>query len=303
MEAVKPNVFIVGVPKSGKVSLRYWLSQHPDIYTNMVDTDFFSVDVEGNQRDRVNSVEKYLSYFRDGKGKKVILDQVSRSAVSEVAHKLIQEFNPYAKIIIVIRNPAEQMFSWHLTLRKIGFEKEPDFYKAIKLEEERKNKTGVIKNYFYREFADYYPQVKRYIDTFGKKNVKVILFDDLGDKEDQLKKEKVYYDLLKFLGLKKFKPDLSRKGSGRSQLEPKNQLYAYFLNFFLTLPQPLRLILKSIVSPKLVKRIKYATWKEIKEKKKIDPQIKYEINKSFEPNLKKLEKLIGKDLGMWYEGE
>jgi len=86
MKIAKPNAFIVGVPKSGKVSLRYWLSQHPEVYACMFDTDFFSVDVEGNQRDRVNSVEKYLFYFKEGNGKKIILDQISRSAVSRKAH-------------------------------------------------------------------------------------------------------------------------------------------------------------------------------------------------------------------------
>ena len=118
MEIVNPNAFIVGVPKSGKVSLRYWLSQHPDIYVCMFDTDFFSIDVEGKQ-DRVNSMEKYLSYFKNGKGKKVILDQISRSAVSKLAAKKIKEFSPNAKIIINLRNPADQMFSWHWTLRRI----------------------------------------------------------------------------------------------------------------------------------------------------------------------------------------
>ena len=302
MKIPKPNVFIVGVPKAAKVSMNYWLSQHPDIYINPFDTDFFSVDVEGNQRDRVNSEEKYLSYFKNGKGKKIIMDMVTRSAVSRIAAKLIKKFNPNAKIIISIRNPAEQMFSWHWTLRKIGYETEPDFKKALKLEEERKRKTnqGLIKNYFYREFADYYPQVKRYTDIFGKKNVKVVLFDDLGERGNELKKKKTYYDLLKFLGIKKYKADLSSKGSGRSKLEPKNQLYVYFLNFMLTLPKPLRLAVKSIIPAKLVKKIKNITWKEVKEKKKIDPELKYSINKSFEKNLQKLERLINRDLSMWY---
>ena len=196
-ESVKPNVFIVGVPKSAKVSLRYWLSQHPDVYACMHDIDFFSIDTAGKQ-DRVNSLEKYLSYFKEGNGKKIILDQTTRSAVSRKAHKLIKEFNPQAKIIICIRNPAEQMFSWHHTLRKIGLETEPNFYKALIREKERKkkDKSGLIRDYFYREFADYYPQVKRYVDTFGRKNVKVMLFDDLGKKGDEQKKKKVYYDLL-----------------------------------------------------------------------------------------------------------
>lgn len=301
--SAKPNVIIVGIPKSAKISIGYWLRQHPDVFVNPYDTDFFSIDVEGNQRDRVNSEKKYLSYFKHAKGKKIILDVVTRSAVSKVAAKKIKEFNPDTKIIISLRNPAEQMFSWHHTLRKIGFETEPDFYKSLKLEKERKrkNKSGLIKNYFYREFADYHPQVKRYIDIFGKDNVKVILFDDLGERGDELKKKKVYYNLLKFLGLRKLDVDLSSHDSGRSQLEPKSQLYVYLLNLMLTLPRPLRIFIKSLVPTKIITRIKASTWKEIKEKKKIDVKVKYKINKSFESNLKKLEKLIGRDLSIWYD--
>jgi hypothetical protein len=295
MESVKPNVFIVGVPKSGKVSLRYWLSQHPDVYANLYDTDFFSVDVEGRQ-DRVNSVEKYLSYFKDGRGKKVVLDQVSRSATSRVAHKFIKKFNSKAKIIINLRNPAEQMFSWHKTLQRIGFETESNFYKAIGLEEKRrrKSKSKLIKNYYYMEFADYYPQVKRFFDTFGKENVKVLLLDDLRDHP-----KKIYDELIKFLGLRKFDADLSVQHE--TKVEPKNQFYVKVLNLFLNLPLPLRLGIKYLIPPEFVEFIRSKTIREFKEKEKISPDIRAKINKSFEPNLKKLEKLIERDLRIWYD--
>ncbi len=301
MKITRPNVFIIGVPKSAKVSIRHWLSQHPDVYTCLHDLDFFSLDVAGKQ-ERVDSIKKYLSYFKEGKGKKIIIDQSTRLAVSQKAHQLIKKFNPKAKIIISIRNPADQMFSWHHTLRKIGLETESDFHKALIKEKDRKkrNKSGLIKDYFYRDFADYYPQIKRYIDTFGKKNVKVVLFDDLGKRDDNLKKEKVYLNLLKFLGLKKFKANLSSDKSGRSKLEPKNQFYVSIFNIFFRLPKPIRLLWKFFIPPEAVNKIRRATWKETEKKNKINPKLKSKINKSFEPNLKKLEKLINRDLGIWY---
>lgn len=295
MDVVKPNVFVVGVPRSGKVQIRNALSKHPEIYVNMVDTDFFSEDVEGKQ-DRINSIQKYLSYFQAGKGKKIILDQVSRSAVSRVAAQKIKNFNPRAKIIIHLRNPAEQMFSWHNACIRLGYETEPDFLKAIKLEKKRKekNRPEVIKNYYYLDMADYYPQVKRYIDAFGKENVHVLLLDEIRNDE-----EGAYYKLLKFLGVKRRKPDFTTKNEAR--MEPKNKFFVHFTNFLITLPTPLRLAVKSILSPKLVTKIKAYTLTELKDKKKLNPELEREINKSFEPNLKKLEKLIGRDLSMWYK--
>ena len=294
MDVVKPNAVIVGAPKSGKTSLRYWLSQHPDVYAAPLETSFFSTDVEGGQ-DRIRTMDQLLSYFKKGRGKKTILNQEARYLVSRIAHKKLKRFNPDAKIIINLRNPAELMFSWHSTLRRIGFETEPDFYKAILKEKERKkaNDGKIIKNYFYRDIVDYYPQVKRYVDTFGKENIKVILLDKLKDNP-----EETYYDLLKFLGLRKFTPDFTIQNEGTS--EPRNQALVLFNNFLLRSPRFLRLFLKSIISPELVGKIKSATLKGSQEKKKIDSKLKEEINKSFEKNLKKLEKLIDKDLSMWY---
>ena len=294
MKEVKPNAFIVGAPKSGKVSLRYWLSQHPDLYVSMTDVNFFSADVEGSQ-ERVKTLKKYLSYFKDGKGKKVVLDQATRYLMSRVAAKKIKEFNPKAKIIINLRNPADLMFSWHNALRRFGFETEPDFYIALEKEADRRKRTkkDFIKNYFYREVADFYPQVKRYFDIFGKENVTVILLDELAKKP-----ERTYYDLLKFLGLKKITPDFSVKNETKT--EPRNQAYVLLINSFLVLPGPIRSFLKFIIPPKAVSKFKSRNIKEVKVKDKLDPKIRSEINKSFKKNLQKLEKLIGKDLSAWY---
>ncbi len=294
MDIIKPNVFVVGVPRSGKVQMRNALSKHPEIFVNMVDTDFFSADVEGKQ-DRINSIQKYLSYFQKGKNKKIILDQVSRSAVSRVAAQKIKEFNPKAKIIIHLRDPAGQMFSWHNACMRLGYETEPDFSKALELESKRKQKTrqGFIKNYFYTDMADYYPQVKRYIDAFGREKVHILILDELRKDEDG-----EYYKVLKFLGVKRQKPDFTTKNEAR--MEPKNKFFLHMNNFFINLPKPIRLGIKHLLPSKLVTKIKSSTLKELKDKKKLDPSLEYKINKSFEPNIRKLEKLIGKDLSLWY---
>jgi len=274
--------------------LRHWLSQHPDVYGAPLETSFFSTDVEGGQ-DRIGNMADFLSYFEKGAGKKVVFNQEARYLVSKVAYKKLKKFSPDAKILINLRNPAELMFSWHSTLRRIGFETEPNFYKAIQNEEERKrkNKGNIIRNYFYREMVDFYPQVKRYIDTFGKKNVKVILLDEIRDNPKE-----TCYDLLKFLELKKITPDFSVQNEGVT--EPKNQLFVWFNNFLLRLPKNLRIFLKTLMSPKIVARIKSVTLKKSDVKVKIDPRVREKINKSFEGNLVKLEKLIDKDLSMWY---
>ena len=95
----------------------------------------------------------------------------------------IKRFSPNAKIIMILRNPVDMMFSLHgHNLYNEAFEDLKDFEEALKAEEGRKKEYMDSKDkwhphIFYREVARYPEQVQRYFDNFGRDNVKVIIFD------------------------------------------------------------------------------------------------------------------------------
>ncbi len=68
-------------------------------------------------------------------------------------------------------------------------EDEPDFIKAISLEETRRmgHRIPLLcpepAYLLYSSLIEYKTYIERYVKTFGAKNVKILLFDDLVDNE------------------------------------------------------------------------------------------------------------------------
>jgi hypothetical protein len=95
-------------------------------------------------------------------------------------------------------------------MMRSGNEIEADFRKALLLEEERKEGRQIPRStsdpakLFYSEQAKYSEQVQRYLDAFGRSNVKVIVYDDFRDNNLA-----VYREVLAFLDVDTdFTPDV-----------------------------------------------------------------------------------------------
>lgn len=179
-----PNFFIVGAPKSGTTSLYEYLRQHPQVFMpDLKEPQFFGADIEASHF--IRDKEKYLSLFSPAQEESRIGEASVWYLFSEKAAKEICEFNPNAKIIIMLRNPVDMVYSLHSQLLYNATETVEDFQVALSLESLRKqgfalpeNSSGPIKGLFYREIAKYSKQVKRYIEIFGRENVHIIIFDD-----------------------------------------------------------------------------------------------------------------------------
>ena len=94
-------------------------------------------------------------------------------------------------------------YSLYLHNRRSGYERLPDFAAALAMEDERaadpnfpRASLGYYANYLYRRRATYYPQIKRYIDTFGRSQVLLIRFSDL-----QIDSLSVCRQIFQFLGV------------------------------------------------------------------------------------------------------
>src|SRR3972149_11450918 len=121
-----PNFFIVGAPKCGTTAMYTYLKQHPEVFmSDLKELHFFGTD-----HHRINytpyTKEQYLSFF-DGAGDKRRIGEASTSYLySERAAVEIKEFNPFARIIIMLRNPVDVMYAYHHTNLSGGFEYIPD---------------------------------------------------------------------------------------------------------------------------------------------------------------------------------
>ena len=105
---------------------------------------------------------------------------------SEEAAGKIRAFRPDAKIVIMLRQPADFLFSLHgqlsydmhcedLTDFRAALDAEPDRRRGRRLPRDLAWKPRLL---FYRECATFSTQVRRYLDAFGRDRVHFILFDD-----------------------------------------------------------------------------------------------------------------------------
>jgi hypothetical protein len=96
------------------------------------------------------------------------------------AAKIADTLGAETKIIILLRNPVDRAYSQYWMSVRRGFETE-DFETAFRLEAERLREGGrhahLHLGYFSRGF--YSEQVEEYLDTFGRNNVRIVLFDEL----------------------------------------------------------------------------------------------------------------------------
>ena len=284
----KPNFFIVGAPRCGTTSLWTYLKAHPEIYMSaQKEHYFFDSDLWGDEV-RAPSLEQYLEFFSAASDKTKIGEATPSYLRSHAAPKAIKAFCADAQIIIMLRNPVDMMHSLHSTGRRYNTEPLADFREALEADRRRSGRELAG----YREFTDFPSQVQRYFDLFGRENVHTIIYDDL--KADTAA---VYQSTLRFLGVSPaFTPEFAITDANR-----------HVRNFHLQAilvrpPRGLREIGRAVVPRWLRSRIRRDLLNfnsEVRARPPMDPELRAHLQKEFEPRVKQLSELLGRDLSGW----
>lgn len=162
-----PNFFVVGAPRSGTTSLYEYLIRVPGIYMSPVKEPryFDSVDHFAPYAPKpIRSKEKYLKLFAGVKDEALIGEASPSYLMDAEAARRIAGVAPDARIVMILRDPVEQIYSAYMLHRRARFHQLP-FQDAIKLE-------------LYLRPAFYADAVQRYLDTFGTDRVKIMVFEE-----------------------------------------------------------------------------------------------------------------------------
>jgi hypothetical protein len=185
-----PNFFIVGAPRAGTTSLYEYLKRVPGIYMSPVkEPGYFAPNGPAGRfgvlpiRDKA----KYLRLFQGAKGE-IALGEASASYLSDPeAPKLIHEAVPGARIIMILRDPVEQVYSNYLLHVREGWQSLP-FQEAVQLD-------------LYLQSALYTEPVKRYLDVFGVEQIKIFIFEEfIRDPRETVR------EVVRFLGVQSEPP-------------------------------------------------------------------------------------------------
>jgi len=304
MEVKKPNFFIVGAAKSGTTALYTYLKQHPEIFMyDRKETRFFGSDLYERfphfHLFHRPDLDEYLSYFKDVTFEKRIGEATPSYLVSERAAKEIKEFNSKAKIIIMLRNPVDLLYSVHSQHIYDGSENIYDFWKAINATMEERQKISrnkekpFVDKYYYMELPKFYKQVKRYLDVFGKENVHIIIFDDF--KNDT---RKCYIETLKFLEVSlDFEPEFKivnpNKVIRSKKLKSLLESPPYVVKLFV------KIIPYNIRRELFNKLWDFSTSTKYKPRPPLDESIRKKLQFQFKEEIEKLSLLINRDLTHW----
>jgi hypothetical protein len=298
-EVRKPNLFIVGAPRCGTTSMYEYLNDHPEIFMSPIkEPHYFGSDLTNKNR---QTELEYLKNFKSWNDEIYAGEASIMYLFSQHAAKEIKEFNPAAKIIILLRNPVDFLNSYHAHLLSLGFEDIADLGDAMDAESFRRKGMNIPKRtqkmatcqiLYYREVAAFSQQLERIYDVFDQDQVHVIIFDDL--KNDTVS---TYRGTLKFLGVDPdHEPDFSVKNA-RQKIRHVSLLHFIALGERMSSGGSLlaRAFRKLILYP-------IARWNfQEAEKHPVPPQLRKKLQAEFAPEVERLSVLLGRDLSHWCE--
>ncbi len=288
-----PNFFIVGAPKCATTSLDSYLNQHPDVFMCPVKESFFFLPGTG-----VSDLSVYKSYFDGVKDESAIGESSVGYLYDKKSPELIKDSVPDAKIIIVLREPSAMAYSYWRYVSNHGTEnlsfedaisdKEREYRKSADFKENH-NGYDWWQSYLYLEKASYSGQVKRFIDMFGREQVKIYIFEDFVNKPLE-----TCADAFSFLGVNSdFRPDCSKivNEGGVTRFN--------FVKRLLGNEHPiLRMFIPPIFRHKIREYLKIANLKS-GEGGKINNDTKKRLQEFFRDDTIKLETILGGEIKQW----
>jgi hypothetical protein len=207
-----PNFFVIGAPKCGTTSLARYLAQHPDVYMSPVkEPCFFAPEVlhfdplrDPREGGVVLEWPKYLELFAGVRRERAIGEASVAYLASPAAAREIRRRLPDARLIAVLRDPADRLFSHYAAARASGAAS-PGFSdwmtRELEIEASRTPRGGPAWAGRYGLHLD------RWLSAFPRSQVRTYLYEDyVADPHALLA------DVFRFIGVDNaIRVDLSRR--------------------------------------------------------------------------------------------
>jgi glycosyltransferase involved in cell wall biosynthesis len=190
-----PKFFLVGAPKAGTTAIVESLEQHPDVYSAPVkEPNFFNPDVwvedilppPKSSRRHANN-KQFFAVVRDETTYSSLYENTTDSMLtgdysvnylrSRLAPYGIHERVDNAKIIIVLRNPADRAYSHYLMDCSIG--RVHDTFTSVIDKHIQDMATLGLQYDNYIQCGLYADHIETYLSLFGKENVLILLYENL----------------------------------------------------------------------------------------------------------------------------
>ena len=279
----KPNLFIVGAPKSGTTFLYERLKNNEELFFPKIkELNFFSYEtLRSNsyyQDYKIEDINKYLGFYKTVKNEKYIIDpSVSYFADKDVPSAIFN-FNPDSKIVIILRNPIKRAYSHYLMDIRMGYAHNP--LKEY-IDDEKSNPHFVQ----YIQNSLYFENISNYLKFFKKENICVFVLENI---EDEISK------LYQFLEIDRSSNLLANKKVNESKT-PSN-----FVGRYMQKNRHLASILKMVIPNNLSEKFKGLFYKPVKDEPLSDENYKL-LFSHLKQDVEKLSQLLNKDFFKYWK--
>ena len=250
--------------------------QHPDCYVPPIaDPYFFDKNYD-------RGLDWYYKLFENAPRSAKAIGEFSHDYIhsSEAAERIARDL-PDVKLLATLRHPVERTFSSYASAYAAGVTRTP-FEQAL---EEVPMLMG------YSMYAD---KLETYFQYFDKKQIKVLFFDDLeADPKDFARQAFEFLDLPLVEDI-----DYGRRMSplSRSRFPGSGAVSKKLANF-------LRKIgcvelLGKMKSNDFVRSLFYSPLEQ-SDKPQMESRIREQLLEKFEPQVARIEKMLGRDLAAW----
>ena len=296
-----PNFLIIGAAKAGTTTLAAWLNQHPEVYmTPEKEPKFFAL--EGRKLDfagpgdtldlsrLINNLPDYERQFEGVRDEKAVGEASVWYLCCPEAAPRIKHYVPEAKLIAILRDPAERAFSNFAHLVRDNREPVQDFERALD-EEPARIAANWEPFWQYQQIGFYHRQLTQYYALFPREQIRIYLFEDLK------KPSALLSDVFGFLGVD---PSFQPQTSGRHNVSgvPKNR----GLHDWLTQPNWPKTLLKRLLPASLLtrlKRVKLGAMNRNLARQEISAAAHARLRALYREDTLRLQDLLGRDLSAW----
>jgi hypothetical protein len=302
---MQPNFFIVGAPKSGTTSLYHYLDQHPQVFMSTVkEPCYFASEIrpenfspeyrkivaspgDPKAEKRFSGLtatwQDYLALF-DGATDEVAIGEASVCYLwSATAARNIFARIPDARIIAVLRHPAERAWSQYLQGLANGYVRRPFREQIDACIASREAQFSPTRPFL--EFGMYCDQIKTYLDLFPRQNVRIYFY------EDGL--EPIVTDIFRFLQVDPaFSADLSRRHLEAATSETGTALFRMLRKYDLW--QPLRSLAPTSLRP-LFRKMAFRKRAVIS----MNREDRRFLCEHYKEDVRRLALLLNRDLASW----
>ncbi|HWX96128.1 MAG TPA: sulfotransferase [Solirubrobacteraceae bacterium] len=305
-----PDFFVVGHPKCGTTALYEMLMRHPQIYMPPgKEPWFFARELLVNTPPRPSgtphTLDEYRQWFAGARPDQLVGEATSLYLWSRAAAGGIAEVRPDARIIAIVREPAAFLRSLHLEFVQIYVETEPDFRKAMSLEQGRREgrHTGRYSYWpqalMYSDYVRYVDQLRRYQAVFPPEQMLVLIYDDFrNDNEATLRR------VLRFLDVEEEHPIETTDANPTVRVRSHRMhelLHALYVGHG-PVSRAMKASIKAVTPRGMRRKVVFGAQKRLVFAEPLPPdeELMSELRRRFKPEVVALSEYLGRDLvALW----